>query len=80
MERRNKEKAEEEAEAATKANANKGERMESCSCIEGNPCADAYCCKVNPQPPNPQTLKTPKPQNEQGLIMCVSCWGLGFGV
>ena len=19
--------------------------MESCSCIEGNPCADAYCCK-----------------------------------
>lgn len=21
------------------------QRMESCSCIEGNPCADAYCCK-----------------------------------
>ena len=23
----------------------KGPKMESCSCIEGNPCADAYCCK-----------------------------------
>ena len=22
-----------------------GPKMESCSCIEGNPCADAYCCK-----------------------------------
>ena len=22
-----------------------GPRMESCSCIEGNPRADAYCCK-----------------------------------
>ena len=23
----------------------KTEKMESCSCIEGNPCVDAYCCK-----------------------------------
>jgi len=23
----------------------KGPKMESCSCIEGNPCVDAYCCK-----------------------------------
>ena len=21
------------------------QKQESCSCIEGNPCADAYCCK-----------------------------------
>ena len=40
----NRKQAEEEANAAK--NPGKGERMESCSCIEGNPCADAYCCKV----------------------------------
>jgi hypothetical protein len=43
LERKKKEKDEEEKNAAR--NVGKGEKMESCSCIEGNPCADAYCCK-----------------------------------
>ena len=30
---------------AAEAEVPKGPKMESCSCIEGNPCADAYCCK-----------------------------------
>ena len=32
-------KAPEQSSVAT------GPKTESCSCIEGNPCADAYCCK-----------------------------------
>ena len=43
LELKKKEKDEEEKNAAR--NVGKGEKMESCSCIEGNPCADAYCCK-----------------------------------
>ena len=31
--------------APTKETVPGGNKMESCSCIEGNPCADAYCCK-----------------------------------
>ena len=31
--------------APTKETIPGGKKMESCSCIEGNPCADAYCCK-----------------------------------
>lgn len=31
--------------APTKETVPGGKKMESCSCIEGNPCADAYCCK-----------------------------------
>lgn len=30
---------------AAEAAISTGPKMESCSCIEGNPCADAYCCK-----------------------------------
>jgi len=30
---------------AAESTIQKGPKMESCSCIEGNPCADAYCCK-----------------------------------